>query len=72
MDRRHPTDKLSAEEIAEVKAIVDAKGKLAATHALGLRDVLAMAKAAAGFEVHRLTAATIRAALAKETPNAST
>ncbi len=63
MSTRHPTDRLTTHECNEVRAIIDAKGKRAAATELGLRDLLALMTAVAGYDVHRLTVATIRARL---------
>jgi hypothetical protein len=65
MDKRVPLDRLTEQEASKTREIIDAEGKRQALILFGLRDMCAMMKAAAGFDVHRLTVIYIRAALAR-------
>ena len=59
-----PLERLTADEARAVRELIDAQGKRRALALLGMRDMCALMTAAAGFEAHRLTIITIRAALA--------
>lgn len=63
MSTRCPTERLTPEEKAAICEIIEVRGRSEAARVLGLRDLLALMTAAAGFAVHRLTVATIRAKL---------
>lgn len=63
MSTTRPVDRLTLEEIAQARILIEENGKMKAAAMLGLRDLLALMTAVAGFDVHRLTAATIRAHL---------
>jgi len=63
MANRCPVERLTLEEKSAICAIIEARGRSEAARLLGLRDLLALMTAAAGFAVHRLTVATIRSKL---------
>ena len=60
MTSHAPLDTLSIEERDRVREIIDEQGKQSALRFLGLRDMLALMTAIAGYPVHRLTTITIR------------
>lgn len=55
-----PLVKLTPTETQKIRDLIDKHGKRRALSMLGMRDLCALMTAAAGFDVHRLTAYTIR------------
>ena len=70
MDARHPTDRLTSDEMTQVRRIVDRHGMPTASAMLGLNRAT-IHKATAGFPVARLTVIVIRLRLATLTDTAT-
>jgi len=70
MDARHPTDRLTPEEMEQVRCLVTERGMPDASALLGLNK-LTIHKATAGFPVARLTVLVIRLRLATLTEAAT-
>jgi hypothetical protein len=70
MDARHPTQRLTQEEMEQVRCLVTERGMAEASGILGLNRAT-IHKATAGFPVARLTVIVIRLRLATLTDAAT-